>query len=91
MTIIQVRPDTASVDFHMQVLGNKLREHRATALAELVEPKHVGAVRHAQAKGPERRTGTFPGSPLTSSACTEAGYLGHDMTAKMRVELLGRY
>jgi quinol monooxygenase YgiN len=42
MTIIQVHPDTASMDFHMQVLGDKLGEHVARALApELIEPKHV--------------------------------------------------
>jgi quinol monooxygenase YgiN len=42
MTIIQVHPDVASMDFHMQVLSNKLGEHVARALGpELIKPKHV--------------------------------------------------
>jgi quinol monooxygenase YgiN len=42
MTIIQVHPDTASMDFHMQVLTDKLAEHVARALGpELIEPKQV--------------------------------------------------
>jgi quinol monooxygenase YgiN len=42
MTIIQVHPDTASMDFHMQVLADKLAEHVARALGpELIEPKQV--------------------------------------------------
>jgi quinol monooxygenase YgiN len=32
MTVIQVHPDTASMDFHMQVLEEKLSEHVAKAL-----------------------------------------------------------
>jgi quinol monooxygenase YgiN len=41
MTIIQVHPDAASMDFHMQVLSNKLGEHVARALGpELIEPRH---------------------------------------------------
>jgi hypothetical protein len=74
MTIIHVRPNTASVDFHVQVLGNKLREHRATALAELVEPKHVGAVRHAPAKAALRIL---------------AGSWGHWTTMELRTRQLG--
>jgi quinol monooxygenase YgiN len=42
MTIIQVHPDTHSMDFHMQVLADKLGKHVAKALGpELIEPKHV--------------------------------------------------
>jgi quinol monooxygenase YgiN len=42
MTIIQVHPDTASMDFHMQVLRDKLAEHVARALGpELIEPTQV--------------------------------------------------
>jgi quinol monooxygenase YgiN len=42
MTIIQVHPDTASMDFHMQVLTDRLAEHVARALGpELIEPKQV--------------------------------------------------
>jgi quinol monooxygenase YgiN len=42
LTIIQVHPDTASMDFHMQVLRGKLSEHVARALGpELIEPKQV--------------------------------------------------
>ena len=42
MTIIQVHPDTASMDFHMQVLRGKLGEHVARALGpELIEPTRV--------------------------------------------------
>jgi quinol monooxygenase YgiN len=42
MTIIQVHPDTASMDLHMQVLRDKLGEHVARALGpELIEPKRV--------------------------------------------------
>jgi quinol monooxygenase YgiN len=42
MTIIQVHPDTASMDFHMQVLRGKLSEHVARALGpELIGPKQV--------------------------------------------------
>jgi hypothetical protein len=46
MTIIQVHPDTASMDFHMQVLTDKLDEHVARALGpELIEPKEVRSFR----------------------------------------------
>ena len=42
MTIIQVHPDTASMDFHMQVLRDRLAEHVARALGpELIEPKQI--------------------------------------------------
>jgi quinol monooxygenase YgiN len=42
MTIIQVHPDTASMDVHMQVLRDKLGEHVARALGpELIEPTRV--------------------------------------------------
>ena len=42
MTIIQVHPDTASMDLHMQVLRDKLGEHVARALGpELIELKRV--------------------------------------------------
>lgn len=42
MTIIQVHPDTASMDFHMQVLSDRLAEHVARALGpELIEPRYV--------------------------------------------------
>jgi hypothetical protein len=42
MTIIQVHPDTASMDFHMQVLRDKLGEHVARALGpELIEPTRI--------------------------------------------------
>lgn len=42
MTIIQVHPDTASMDVHMQVLRDKLAEHVARALGpELIEPTRV--------------------------------------------------
>jgi quinol monooxygenase YgiN len=42
MTIIQVHPDTASMDVHMQVLRDKLGEHVARALEpELIEPTRV--------------------------------------------------
>lgn len=40
MTVIQVHPDTASMDFHMQVLRDKLGEQVARALGpELIEFK----------------------------------------------------
>ena len=39
MTIIQIHPDTASMDFHMQVLTDKLGEHVARALGS--ELKYV--------------------------------------------------
>ena len=40
MTVIQVHPDTASMDFHMQVLRDKLGEQVARALGpELIELK----------------------------------------------------
>lgn len=42
MTIIQVHPDTASMDVHMQVLRDKLAEHVARALGpELLELRRV--------------------------------------------------
>ena len=42
MTIIQVHPDAASMEFHMQVLRDKLGEHVARALGpDLIEPRHI--------------------------------------------------
>ena len=71
MTIIQVHPDTASMDLHMQVLRDKLGEHVARALGpELIEPKRVEYYGTPPQSALEMDQQIPPGSPLTSDPRT---------------------
>jgi quinol monooxygenase YgiN len=70
MTIIQVHPDTASMDLHMQVLRDKLGEHVARALGpDLIEP-NASSITARPLKVPWKWISKSPGSPLTSDPRT---------------------
>jgi quinol monooxygenase YgiN len=69
MTVIQVHPDTASMDFHMQVLREKLSEHVAKALGpELFEIKRA----------------EYYGTPSQPSMEMDRGIPGLDIVIKPR-------